>query len=538
MPVPVDDGKRAGGSGLRSARSADGGRTQQRRQSSTGIRAGSGGGLRYIAYLAVAFAVAAMLVPPSAAAAADDVDQTGEIEQKLAEAGCVSQTGADGDGGMTCADGRALRATVALAISPDGKSVYVTAFNGSAVAIFDRAADGTLTQKAGEAGCISQTGADSDLGMTCADGRGLQHAHSVTVSPDGESVYVASFLGDAVAVFDRAADGTLTQKAGEAGCISQTGADGDLGMTCANGRALDGGADIRVSPDGESVYVASFLGDAVAVLDRAADGTLAQKAGEAGCISQTGADGDGEMTCADGRGVDLAVDLAVSPDGESVYVTSVLGDAINVFDRAADGTLAQKADAAGCVSQTGADGDGGMTCADGRGLDGAHAVTVSPDGMSVYVASPFGNAVAVFDRAADGTLAQKADAAGCVSQTGADGDGGMTCADGRGFGGAHGVAVSPDGRSLYVPALSGDAVAVFDRAADGVLAQKAGAAGCISQTGADGDGGMTCADGRGLDGPVPVEVSPDGKSLYVGALFFGDAVAVFDRQPAPTSGGA
>ena len=269
MPVPVEDGKRAGGSRLRSARSADGGRTQQRRQSSTGIRAGSGGGLRYIAYLAVAFAVAAMLVPPGASAAADDVDQTGEIEQKLAEAGCVSQTGADGDGGMTCADGRALRATVALAISPNGKSVYVTAFNGSAVAIFDRAADGTLTQKAGEAGCISQTGADSDLGMTCADGRGLQHAHSVTVSPDGESVYVASFLGDAVAVFDRAADGTLAQKAGAAGCVSQTGADGDGGMTCADGRGLDGPVPVEVSPDGKSLYVgALFFGDAVAVFDR------------------------------------------------------------------------------------------------------------------------------------------------------------------------------------------------------------------------------------------------------------------------------
>ena len=438
------------------------------------IRAMSGRGVRHLAHLTSAVALAVMFVPASASAASEDVDQTGEIKQKLAEAGCVSQTGADGDLGMTCADERALRSSVDIALSLDGKSLYVASFLGSAVAVFDRGPDGTLTQKAGQAGCISQTGADGDLGNTCADGRGLQEAHGVVVSPDGKSVYVTSLLGSAVAVFDRGPDGTLTQKAGQAGCISQTGADGDLGNTCA-----------------------------------------------------------------DGRGLQQAVDLVVSPDGKSVYVTSVLGDAVAVFDRAADGTLTQKPGQAGCISQTGADGDLGNTCADGRGLDGAHAVTISPDGKSLYAASPLvGNAVAVFDRAADGTLTQKPGQAGCISQTGADGDLGNTCADGRGLDGAHGVAVSPDGKSLYVPSLLGDAVAVFDRAADGTLTQKPGQPGCISQTGADGDLGNTCADGRGIDGGVPVVVSPDGKSLYVGGLFFGDSVAVFDRTPAPTGDGA
>ena len=60
----------------------------------------------------------------------------------------------------------------------------------------------------------------------CADGVGLVGAFGVAVSPDGTSVYVASFDSDAVAVFDRAGDGTLTQKALAAGCISETGSGG------------------------------------------------------------------------------------------------------------------------------------------------------------------------------------------------------------------------------------------------------------------------------------------------------------------------
>ena len=56
----------------------------------------------------------------------------------------------------------------------------------------------------------------------------------MTVSPDGKSVYVASESSGAVAVFDRAADGALTQKAGTAGCVSETGSGG----VCADGTAL------------------------------------------------------------------------------------------------------------------------------------------------------------------------------------------------------------------------------------------------------------------------------------------------------------
>ena len=82
------------------------------------------------------------------------------------------------------------------------------------------AVTGDLTQPAGTAGCVSETGAGP-----CADGHGLDDPYSVAVSPDGKSVYVASHDSDAVARLNRnPTTGAITQPAGTAGCISETGA--------------------------------------------------------------------------------------------------------------------------------------------------------------------------------------------------------------------------------------------------------------------------------------------------------------------------
>jgi DNA-binding beta-propeller fold protein YncE len=139
----------------------------------------------------------------------------------------------------------------AVAVSPDGKSVYVVSFSNNisgAVARFNRdTTTGAITQPPGTAGCISETGAGP-----CTDGHGLDFAYGVAVSPDAKSVYVASVDSDAVARLNRGTvAGGITQPAGTAGCVS-TGAVG-----CANGRALSDANGVAVSPDGKSVYVTS-----------------------------------------------------------------------------------------------------------------------------------------------------------------------------------------------------------------------------------------------------------------------------------------
>ena len=86
---------------------------------------------------------------------------------------------------------------------------------------------------------------------------------------------------------------------------------------------------------------------------------------------------------------------------------------------------------------------------------GAEAVAVSPDGRSVYVASPGSDAVAHFFAAAGGQLTYD----GCVSH---DGSGG-TCAVAASLLSANAVAVSPDGKSVYVPAAEGAVVTFLRR---------------------------------------------------------------------------
>ena len=83
---------------------------------------------------------------------------------------------------------------------------------------------------------------------------------TVTVSPDGKSVYIGARDGDAVVVLARnPTTGALTQLPGLAGCVSATGTGG----RCTAGHGLLGARGMAVSPDNRHVYVAAENNDAV-----------------------------------------------------------------------------------------------------------------------------------------------------------------------------------------------------------------------------------------------------------------------------------
>jgi 6-phosphogluconolactonase (cycloisomerase 2 family) len=304
------------------------------------------------------------------------------------------------------------------------------------------------------------------------------------------------------------ATGALTPR----GCVddNDTGAD-DCG---ASTDGLASVASVAASPDGRSVYTAASTDNAIVRFDRdPSTGALTPQ----GCIEDedVGPD-DCDQTA---PGLEGAISVAVSPDGNSVYAASITDDAVVRFDRDSSGALTQQ----GCFddNDTGADNCGAGN--EINGLDGAASATVSPDNKSVYVASNVDDAIVRFDRnTSSGALTPQ----GCVddNDTGAD-----NCGVGNetnGLDGAVSTTVSPDNKSVYAVSDTDDAIVRFDRSTTtGALTPQ----GCVddNDTGADDCGVGNDADG--LDGPNSVAVSPDNKSVYV-ASFTDNAVVRFGRD--------
>ncbi len=363
--------------------------------------------------------------------------RSGRLTQLPGRRGCVAHLGVG-----PCAAARALARPSALAISPDGRNVYITAAGSNSLVAFARnRRTGALTQLPGATGCLSQL-----PGGGCFDGRALNEPVAVAVSPDGARVYVAGRrFPSAVAILARARDGSLTQAPGPGGCVAYQGRDG-----CAGARAMRSPEGMAVSPDGRAVYVAAMGSDAVVVLRRDGDG-LAQPPGPAGCISMNPSAG-----CIAGRALDGPVDLAVSPDGHSVYAAASVSDAVASLRTTPEGGLRQAGGRPGCIRQKGT-----RRCVPGRLLDEAWGVAVSPDGHNLYAVSSKLNSLAAIGRTrSTGVPAQLPDRFACFIRSG-----GFGCPEGRGLTVAVAVTVSPDGRNVYV--ASEDAylggVAIFRR---------------------------------------------------------------------------
>jgi len=300
-----------------------------------------------------------------------------------------------------------LDAASDVAVSPDGRSVYVTAMGDDALSVFDRdETTGALT--------LVESFKDGINGV-----EGLYFASSVVVSPDGRSVYVASNEGDTLSVFSRnETTGTLNYVT-----VLRDGVDGVDGLNFPN--------SVAVSSDGRSVYVVSGFDDTLVTFSR--DQTTGTLTFESSLQDDVyGLDG-----------LDGANTVAVSPDGRSVYVTAAYDDSLSVYSRDVN---------AGALTYVTSfiDGVGGVD-----GLRSAASVTVSHDGQFVYAVGLNDRSLSVFRR--DVTT-------GALTYLTAfkDGVGGVD-----GLTSANSVLVSPDGRSVYVSSVFQDmAIATFAHQTD------------------------------------------------------------------------
>jgi len=469
--------------------------------------------LRFAPRLLLAAAVLAALALPAASFGAPSAKpaqrgpQPGTLTQLQHGLGCLADASKPIRG---CGRARALQGpgpfmgSRAIALSPDGRSVYVASSKSDAIAVFRRnAQSGALTQAKGAAGCVAAKGAGG-----CGTAIGLDGPNSVAVSPDGRNVYATSRASNSITTFRRDGEtGALTQLPGTAGCTAGVSLPG-----CATGRALLGPDVVTISPNGASVYVGSFFGNEVAVFARNRDGgALTQPGGVAGCIAETTSGG-----CAAGIALGAPEGMAISPSGAWVYVASALSNAVAVLARdPATGALSQARDGSGCIVDAALSG-----CTTGFEISGANAAATAPNG-DLYLTSLFSNSVTAFSRSSPtAAMAQLAAPAGCLVWLRAVG-----CSFGRALSAPEGLVVSPDGRNVYAAAFASGAIVVAERnRSSGAVAQKVKRAGCVAAPGLPG-----CTRAKALRGVSSLALSPDGRFLY-STSFGSNAVDIFRRN--------
>jgi DNA-binding beta-propeller fold protein YncE len=461
-------------------------------------------GPRRVASVAGVLLVAFLLLalPGGAAAKA----KPGTLTQLPGAKGCLVDASVPS---KSCGKARALKGpgpfmgSRAIVVSPDGNNVYVASSGSDAIAIFARnRKTGALSQGPGTIACVSAKGA-----ANCAPAIGLDEPNSIAISPDGKSLYATARAGNSVTSFNRnRKTGGLRQLPPNfPGCISGAPIPG-----CGAGLALLAPDVVVVSPDGNNVYVGSFFGNSVAAFARNPEtGALAQLAGSAGCIAEETAG------CTRGIALKSVEGLAASGDGDSVYAATALSNAVVTLARdPAGGALTQASDGSGCIVDAELAG-----CTTGRELAGTNAVAVSPDGDDVYATSLFSNSVTSFNRSGSGALSQRAGTGGCLIFLRAAG-----CSFGRALKAPEGLALSPDGKNVYVASFTTGAIDVLNRGKAGSVAQKPGAAGCLAPPSVSG-----CTRARALKGVSSIAVSPDGRNVY-STSFESNAVDVFRRN--------
>ena len=348
-------------------------------------------------------------------------------------------------------DVQKMDGTSSVAVSPDVQHVYSVSMEDNNLVVFDRNSEnGMLTFKA------NLSNGDHNVS-------GIKGAKSVKVSPDGNNVYVTGFIDNALAVFTRnQSTGLLTFHSK----IGESEAEG-----------LRGPCDLLVSGDGRFVYVSAFWEGALFVFSRNTNN------GGLSFVEKIAAAADNAL-----EDMVFLTALAFSSDQNELYATSYHDHTLHVFKRNnSTGKLTFWAKHK--------NGNGEV-----RGLGGACAIAVSPDGGRVIVAGKKDNGFAVFVRNSNtGALVFESVVGGNI--------------EGNILRGIVALQFSLDGSALYGTSITDDYL--FKYAYD-------------SSNGSFTEGEILVDDEsgiNGLDGAMSLSLTSDGRFIYVGS-YQDDAIVV------------
>ncbi|MGR6773435.1 beta-propeller fold lactonase family protein [Pectobacterium brasiliense] len=343
-------------------------------------------------------------------------------------------------------------------LSADGKTLYVVSSpeSGSAVlSVFVRNEEGNFTLSQTFFNYRSVYNEETEQNDEVVDHAGLAGASDVTLSSDGQYLYVIGSEGNAVTIFRVGSDGELTQ----AGVLDQA----ELG-----GRSLD--VRSQIVSQGDYLYLTAAQSGSdndsrsVLVFKRGTDGTLMAVAQADNLIgaSRLVLDPTGRYLFVSGSGSTVGVTafsideqgalaqvgqisgtseyyingLALSPDGKTLYAihADVGNYTLNTIAVGANGALSP-------VSTEPFADDGGDS---GEAL--ASNLVVSADGTALFV---IGKNITIFSRAEDGSLTLKQ-----TISSGWDSSLGIS------FSSLQNIALSVDGKQLYL--VGGDKVHVLN----------------------------------------------------------------------------
>jgi 6-phosphogluconolactonase (cycloisomerase 2 family) len=365
-----------------------------------------------------------------------------------------------------------------VAVSHDGRFVYTTSgVNGGDSTVMGFARD-PLTGSLSFSSCVTgstEMNADNPGVCTMLPGAppnptmsspALDFPTGIAISPNDRFLYVTMEFG--IAAFQRdPASGTLSFR----GCLTALGS-GSPPCVRTRRNVIDEPRSPLIARDGRSLYLANQHGGSVATFDLdPADGSV----GFRSCITESSRL---QPSCELARtarphsygGLEAPTGLALSPDGRSLYATSMFGS-LEVFKRdrrsgnlTATACISAARESPGCTVVPAA-----HRLARGSGLDGARGAAVSANGRRLYVAAGADSSLAVFKRnVANGKLAYL----GCMTadaKLGPKGNGAcskvLRTGSRKGYGsGLYKVSqllLDPGGRWLYGLDVGDDAISRF-----------------------------------------------------------------------------
>jgi DNA-binding beta-propeller fold protein YncE len=361
---------------------------------------------------------------------------------------------------------------------------------------------GTLSQLAAPFECIGEEREASAICGTLVP-YGANAAYELQVSPDGKSAYsVAVGKPSNQGALDEYSRNPATGALTVIGCLTSEPSPACASQGSETGiAALEDPAAVIVSPDGANVYVIGQGEGTLVEFTRSPETGLLAKIG---CITAQATSAECATTSA--LGLNTPYGATISPDGKSVYVTSLTEEAIAEFEREpATGALTAIA-GNGCIGSAGS----GCPVHTAIGLKAAVGVVASPDDKDIYVAAgakePQGD-IAAFERnETTGALKQLAGEKGCIGHNVAG------CAEDTPIESTEALAISPDGKNIYANAYAENAVVELQREADGSLTALGGGNACVTTGTITGCKTVSTL----LGSPLGVAISPGaGEDVYV-----------------------